>query len=271
MHWTPLALYSAALIAYVLHFARRQSSVGRAATTLLVTGALAHTFIIGMQTMEAGHIPVTNASSAVSTFVLLLVLAYLYTEMTTEERAMGAFILPLAVALLSVSVLNPMTEDRADVLQGPLFGIHVSSLLFAYASFALACVIGITYVLLFKEIKAKHLGLFYSRLPSLQVLDSMNKQAIVVGWGCLTIGLVVGAVWALQAPGYDPRVQAMSVQDPKIFVALICWVLYSFEVFATRRAGWGGLRPAYLSAVGFAIVLLNFLPISYFLTKSHDF
>ena len=44
------------------------------------------------------------------------------------------------------------------MLQGPLFGIHVSSLLFAYASFALACVIGITYVLLFKEIKAKHLG-----------------------------------------------------------------------------------------------------------------
>ena len=53
----------------------------------------------------------------------------------------------------------------------------MSSLLFAYASFALACVIGITYVLLFKEIKAKHLGFFYARLPSLQVLDSMNQRA----------------------------------------------------------------------------------------------
>ena len=71
----------------------------------------------------------------------------------------------------------------------------MSSLLFAYASFALACVIGITYVLLFKEIKAKHLGFFYTRLPSLQVLDSMNQKAIVVGWVFLTIGLVVGAVW----------------------------------------------------------------------------
>lgn len=271
MHWIPLALYVAALVAYMLHFSRRDTTVGRAATTLLVAGALTHTFVVGMQTMEFGHVPVTNASSAMSTFVLLLVLAYLYTEMTTEERAMGAFILPLVVAMQAVPALHPMAEIRADVLQGPLFGIHVSSLLFAYASFALACVIGITYVLLFKEIKAKHLGFFYARLPSLQVLDTMNQRVIVVGWVCLTIGLVVGAVWATTAPAYDPRVQAMSLQDPKIFVALVCWAVYSFEVFAARRIGWGGRRTAYLSAVGFAIVLLNFLPVSYFLTKSHDF
>ena len=271
MNWIPLALYIAALIGYIVHFGNRDVGVGRAATTLLVAGALSHTFVVGMQTMEVGHVPVTSASSAISTFVLLLVLAYLYTEMTTEERAMGAFILPLAVALQAIPALHPMAEARTDVLHGPLFGIHVSSLLFAYASFALACVIGITYVLLFKEIKAKHLGFFYARLPSLQVLDTMNQRAIVVGWVCLTIGLVAGAIWASQAPTYDPRVQAMSLQDPKISVALICWGIYSFEVFAARRIGWGGRRTAYLSAVGFAIVLLNFLPISYFLTNSHDF
>ena len=60
----------------------------------------------------------------------------------------------------------------------------------------------------------------------------------------------------------------MSLQDPKIFVALVCWAVYSFEVFAARRIGWGGRRTAYLSALGFAIVLLNFVPISYFLTEA---
>ena len=94
------------------------------------------------------------------------------------------------------------------MLQGPLFGVHVSSLLFAYASFALACVIGITYVLLFKEIKAKHLGFFYARLPSLQVLDRMNQRAIVIGWMFLTVGLIVGAIWAAQARGYGPAIRA---------------------------------------------------------------
>ena len=274
MNFIPLALYTHAMIAYAWHFSRRDAAVGRSATTLLVAAALAHTFVIGMQTMEAGDVPVAGATSAISTFVWLLALAYLYTEMTTDERAMGVFILPLLVALQAIPAFKPTVVVRSAVLQGPLFGVHVSSLLFAYASFALACVIGMTYVLLFKEIKAKHLGFFYARLPSLQVLDRMNQRAIVIGWIFLTVGLIVGGIWAAQERAYaavDPRVQAMSLQDPKIFVALLCWAVYSFELFAARRIGWGGRRAAYLSAVGFAIVLLNFVPISYFLTKSHNF
>ena len=274
MNFVPLALYSAALVAYVWHFSTRDGAVGRAATTLLVAAALTHTFVIGMQTMEVGHVPIAGTTPAISTFVWLLALAYLYIEMTTDERAMGVFILPLLVALQIIPALHPSVETQSDVLRGPLFGIHVSSLLFAYASFALACVIGVTYVLLFKEIKAKHLGFFYARLPSLQVLDRMNHVAIVVGWVFLTIGIIVGAIWAAQAQGGyagDPRVQAMSLKDPKIIVALVCWLVYSFELFAARRIGWGGRRAAYLSTLGFVIVLLNFVPISYFFTQSHNF
>ncbi len=275
MNTVPLALYVAALVAYGWHFAQRTATLGRSATTLLVAAALSHTFFIGMQTMAIGHVPVAGATSAISTFVWLLALSYLYIEMTTDERAMGVFIMPLLVALQAIPAFRPGVEDRAAVLQGPLFGVHVSSLLFAYASFALACVIGITYVLLFKEIKAKHLGFFYARLPSLTVLDRMNQRAIVIGWIFLTIGIIVGGIWAAQARGGygagDPRVQAMSLEDPKIFVALVCWIVYSFELFAARRIGWGGRRAAYLSALGFLIVLFNFVPISYFFSKSHNF
>jgi ABC-type transport system involved in cytochrome c biogenesis permease subunit len=274
MNLVPLILYAAALVTYAWHFWRRDPLVGRTATTILVAATLAHTFVVGMQTVEFGHVPIAGTTSAISTFVWLLALAYLYTEMTTDERAMGIFILPLLVALQAIPAIRGNVEVDSPVLRSPWFGVHVSSLLFAYASFALACVIGITYVLLFKEIKAKHLGFFYARLPSLQVLDHMNQRAIMIGWIFLTVGVMVGAFWAQQARGYygaDPRVQAMSLADPKIFVAVVCWAVYSFELFAARRIGWGGRRTAYLSAVGFAIVLLNFVPISYFLTKSHNF
>jgi ABC-type transport system involved in cytochrome c biogenesis permease subunit len=265
MNLVPLALYVAAFVAYGLHFARRTPAIGRSATTILVAAALAHTFIIGMETMQAGQVPVDGATSAISMFVWLLAVAYLYTEVTTDERAMGVFILPLLIALQAIPALKSDTEVRSSVLRGWLFGLHVSSLLFAYASFALAFVIGITYVLLFKEIKTKHLGLFYARLPSLQILDLMNQRAIVVGWVFLTIGLVAGVMFAAQTSAL-----ALSLQDPKIVVALICWAVYSFELFAARRIGWAGRRTAYLSALGFAIVLLNFVPISY-LTSSHRF
>jgi ABC-type uncharacterized transport system permease subunit len=272
MNFLPLGLYAVACVVYVWHFARRQPMVGRAATTLLVAAALAHTFVIGMGTMQAGQIPIAGTTAAISTFVWLLALAYLYTEVTTDERAMGAFILPLLVAFQAIPALQPNVPSQNPVLQGPLFGLHVSSLLFAYASFGLAFVIGITYVLLFKEIKAKHLGFFYARLPSLQVLDTMNQRAIAVGWVFLTIGLIAGAAWITYMRFDDATnpVQ-MSLGDPKIFVSLVCWVVYAFEVFGARRIGWGGRRAAYLSAIGFASVMLNFVLISYFVSNSHDF
>jgi ABC-type transport system involved in cytochrome c biogenesis permease subunit len=271
----PLAFYTVALAAYTVHFVRRGPALGRTATALLVGAALAHTFVIGMQTMEVGHVPFAGTTQAISTFVWLLALVYLYTEVTTEERGLGIFVLPVVVALLVLpAVQGPGVEPRSPVLEHPLFWTHVAALLGAYASFGMAAVIGVTYVLQFKEIKAKHLVFFFTRLPSLQVLDVMNSRLVVVGWLLLTIGLGAGAWWVSEAlvlaPG-DPRVQAMSFADPKIFVALVTWAVYTFQLVARRVLGWRGRPAAYLSAAGFTIVLLNFVLVSYFLTDSHNF
>jgi ABC-type transport system involved in cytochrome c biogenesis permease subunit len=271
----PLLFYVLALAAYTVHFAHRRAAAGRAATTLLVGGVIAHTFVIGMQTMEAGHVPFAGTTQAISTFVWLLALAYLSVEVTTDERGLGLFILPIIVMLqLLPAIQGPGVEPRSAVLEHPLFWTHVSAMLGAYASFGLAAVIGITYVLQFKEIKAKHLVFFFTRLPSLQVLDVMNSRSILVGWVLMTIGLVAGALWITEAMSImpsDPRVQAMSLRDPKIFVALMTWAVYTFQLIARRAIGWRGRRAAYLSAAGFAIVLLNFVLVSYFLTDSHNF
>jgi ABC-type transport system involved in cytochrome c biogenesis permease subunit len=272
MHLVPLVFYAAAAAAYLMHFAWRDPRAGRLATAILGGGILAHTFLIGMQTVQAGHAPLVGTTAALSAFVWLFGLAYLYVELTTEERAMGVFVVPLLVALYIIPALDPVVNLRPPMLRSPLFTVHVVSMLFAYASFALACVLGVTYVLLFKEIKARHLGFFYTRLPSLQALDAMNARVVTIGWIFLTLGIAIGALWATQISAFsDPRAQAMHVGDPKILVALVCWVVYSFALFARRAIGWSGRRAAWLSAIAFAIVLLNFVPVGYFLTKSHNF
>jgi ABC-type transport system involved in cytochrome c biogenesis permease subunit len=129
-------------------------------------------------------------------------------------------------------------------------------------------------MLQFKEIKKKHLGYLYTRLPSLQVLDVMNSRAVAVGWIFLTVGVVVGVIWAAQARATapdDPNLQAMALHDPKIFLAVMTWAVYSFAVFARRTMGWTGRKAAWVSAIGFIFVLMNFLPINYFVTTSHTF
>jgi ABC-type uncharacterized transport system permease subunit len=97
---------------------------------------------------------------------------------------------------------------------------------------------------------------------------------MTIGWVLLTVGVTVGVVWAEQArvtAPDDPNLRAMSLDDPKIFFAVLTWAVYSFGLFARTRLGWTGRRAAWLATVGFLIVLLNFLPIGYFVTTSHTF
>jgi ABC-type transport system involved in cytochrome c biogenesis permease subunit len=63
----------------------------------------------------------------------------------------------------------------------------------------------------------------------------------------------------------------MSLNDPKIFIATLTWAVYSFALLSRRTLGWSGRRAAWLSALGFAIVLVNFVTVSYFVTTSHTF
>ena len=146
-------------------------------------------------------------------------------------------------------------------------------MLFAYASFALACVLGVTYVLLFKEIKAKHLGFFYARLPSLQVLDVMNGRVVTIGWIFLTIGIAVGGIWASQVQG-SSRIRGCRRCRRSIRRSSSRWsagpCIRSRCSRGGRSAGPGGAPPGCRRSA-FVIVLLNFVPVGYFLTKSHNF
>ena len=45
---------------------------------------------------------------------------------------------------------------------------------------------------------------FFTRLPSLQVLDVMNSRAVFIGWLLMTVGLLSGALWIGQAQAIAP-------------------------------------------------------------------
>ncbi len=268
-------LYVAAAAAYAYAFASRRDLAGRVASAVLIAAALVHTFRIGMATVELGVPPLAGREGAIGGFVLMLAVTYLYVELSTAERAIGTFVTPLLAGLqLLVAGDAPSTASAAVLGEGRFLAFHVGALLAAYASFALAFVISLTYVLLFRELKTRTPGVFFSRLPPLQVLDRMNLRAVAAGWCLLTVGLVAGALWLADAQTSmpdDPRVAAMTALDPKILVAVSCWLLYSGQMAARRWANLSARRTAWLSALGFALVLLNFLPVAYFFSRSHNF
>ena len=258
-----------------MHFVRRTPAAGRAATALLVAGALAHTFVIGMQTMEAGHVPFAGTTQAISTFVWLLALAYLYTEVTTDERGLGIFMLPSS----SRCRCCRRCRGRRSSRDRPCSSIRCSGPTSRRCS-------GRT------QLRPRRGHRHHLRaavqgdqgqapgvlLHAAAVAPGARRDELAHGVHRLAADdrrLGAGALWVAEAttlaPG-DPRVQAMSLTDPKIFVAIMTWAVYTFQLVARQRDRMArARRAAYLSAVGFAIVLLNFVLVSYFLTDSHNF
>ena len=127
----------------------------------------------------------------------LLALSYIYLELTTDDAPWASSFCRSPVGLQMIPAFSPGVENADPVLDSPWFWVHLLSLMFRMRLLA-AGMLGLTYMLQFKEIKKKHLGYFYARLPSLHVLDAMNSRAVVVGWLFLTIGVVVGVVWTAQ-------------------------------------------------------------------------
>ena len=169
MHLLPLILYACAAGAYLAHFAGRDRSVGRLATGLLGGGGpVAH--VHHRHADGAGRARAAGRHDGGGVGVRVAARPGLPLRRAHDGRAgHGRLVTALLAVLDVIPALDPGVSPRPAVLQSPLFTLHVLAMLFAYASFALAGVLGVTYVLLFKEIKAKHLGFFYARLPSLQV------------------------------------------------------------------------------------------------------
>jgi hypothetical protein len=144
-------------VAYAIHFARRDVTVGRTATTLLLLACCPH---LRHRDADDGSAAcaVRQSSRAVSTFVWLLTLSYLYLELTTDERAMGVFILPIVIGAAAHSGALPGSRNatRCSTARGSGSTSRRCSSPTPASAGRRA---GLTYVLQFKEIKKKHLGI----------------------------------------------------------------------------------------------------------------
>ncbi len=94
------------------------------------------------------------------------------------------------------------------------------------------------------------------RMPDLKIIDELTHQLIMFGFLFLTVGIITGAVWANSAWG---RYWGW---DPKETWSLITWFVYAGLLHARMMRGWGGMRIAVLSLVGFAAVMFTYFGVN---------
>lgn len=258
--------YLLAASLFLAHFIRPERLFLRASVVALSVGGLGHLTALAMTALERGHLPVTNLSEAVSLLSWIMIGVYLVSQLRRSLPVMGTTVALLSSTLLLLSFYLPKSEAlTSKELQVFWFPIHILFSLGGDGSLLTASIAGILYLLQEYQVKWKHLGLLFKRLPSLEVLDGLNYGCLAVGFALLTLGILSGAFWARHEWG------AFWSWEPKQVFSFVTWFLYGFVLQGRVFFGWRGRRVAVLSILGLVALAVNFFGALGLDLGSHDF
>ncbi len=258
-----LLLYLAGAFYSIILLVTKTGGSNRWLRVAITGGFAAHTAALLSDWKILGHFPIISPKE-VSSFIAWAVIAYyLVFSYRYSARALPTFVLPLVFLFTLVSLLMPVTEQTLPrILEGAItantftqviFPVHVTLVIFSYAAFIVTFVCGVMYLIQERELKAKHFGGAFDRMPALTTCDEMGHRSATLGFVLLTFGVVTGIFWNNQRDGRYWH------NDPKEVMALVTWIVYLFLIHYRLTAGWRGRRVALLSIVGFVVVMLTWI------------
>ncbi len=251
---------------YIAFFVKENKKLRNYARLIFSGAVMLHTFNLLARYLEAGHTPITSHHETISFFAWATACCYLSFRWRYTVKNLGTFVSLLVVALMLVAALSSKNIiPLSPAFQSWWLPVHASICLAAYAFFALSCIGSFMYILQEREIKQKIFGVFFSRLPSLDTLDTLNHHCLSAGFPLLTLGLITGVLWAKQAWGGYWR------WDPKETWSLITWFLYAGVVHLRFTVGWRGRRAAMLSMVSFVSAMFTLWGVSFLMKGLHTY
>ncbi len=261
-----LVLYLLGTVGYIAYITSQNKKFARAAYGILWAGFAAHSLAIALVYFQTGVFPVRNLRESLSFFAWAVMGAYLVIQLRFNIRVLGSFLSPLAaIMMISSSFLPAPTGAVNPVLRSFWLILHVVTAFAGNGIFAIACLAGIMYLIQEGRIKSKQLGAMSQRLPSLETLDGLNYQCLILGFPLLTFGLVSGSLYAHYTLGTFWR------WDPKEVWSLITWLLYAALLHGRLVSGWRGRRSALLSILFFLVLVFSFLGMKFLVQGYHTF
>ena len=269
---TTLAYLLSAML-YIAIFVLRPKKLGLFATLITVCAFLINTAGIGLRWQESyqagiGYAPLSNMYESLVFFAWAIAIFYLGLEWKYKNRVLGAFSMPFAFVSMSYASFSPQfgkeIKPLIPALQSNWLIAHVITCFVGYAAFAVACGMGIMYLL--KDRKTGETpGSLLASLPELKVIDDIIHKTLVFGFLWLTAGIITGAVWANAAWG------TYWSWDPKETWSLITWFVYAATLHARFTRGWGGRRIAWLAVLGFLSVIFTYYGVNFLLSGLHSY
>jgi cytochrome c-type biogenesis protein CcsB len=256
--------YIASTIGYAIYLFAQKDSFQKAGWYLLAAGFLVHSVDLVILALQAGTFPARNLFETLLTAGWVMTAVFLAARYKTGIKILGVFAAPLVTLCMLLATQLPKDPGQVkEIFRSFWLIFHVLSVFIGEAAFALACGIGLLYLLQEQTIKTKRHGFFYKRLPSLDQLDAAGYGCIIVGFSFLTLGLVTGFVYAKSVWG------RFWGWDPKEVWSGITWLLYAVLLHERLAVGWRGRKSAIMAIIGFIVILFTFFGVNFFMQGHH--
>lgn len=232
---------------------------------LLRAAVFVHILYLAARGLMEGHLPLASVYDFLSATGFSLAVVYLYVEMRVRIRTTGIFVVPLVFMLqILASAYGVASLTIKPPIKPIWFELHTLAAVLGYSAFVVSAIYGILFLILYRDIKANRVSLFYSRMPPLETLGRMNASAAGAGLVLLAMAIGMGMGWA--------RLTGVAfLSDPKTWLTVVAWVILAFAVLAYHRLGWRGPRAVYASLAGFTTLVLSRFAVDLFFHSFHTF
>jgi HemX protein len=260
-----LALYAASFGLYPWSLHAHNRAAGRSATLCLAAGLALHYLALHERARAAGTVPYQDLYGSTWLFAWFLAATYLLLERFHGQRAVAPFILPFIIVLVLLpNLLAPQSLPNPPA-RGPMFALHVTSNILAYAAFALSCILSSVYLVQNRVLRDRRVGGLIWQFPALEELERMSRSSVMVGMCALIFGSALGSVWSHRILG------SYFTGDPKEIASYSLLVLYAAYLWLGRTAAWRGARASALCVANFVVVLFSYTVVNLYLSEFHRF
>lgn len=206
-------------------------------------------FIAGVW-VTLGRPPLRTMGETRLWFSLSLSLAGLGVYLRWGYRWTLPFSCLISVVFVCINIFKPEihTEELMPALRSPWFVPHVIVYMFAYAVMGVATILAIR--LLWLSSKSARRSARQVRRPRMSEDLRRCDTLVRIGWGFLTMGMVMGALWAKQAWG------DYWTWDPKETWAAATWLCYLLYLHLRQGQSLSASRSLRLSLV---LLVFSFL------------
>ncbi|MBI3551570.1 MAG: c-type cytochrome biogenesis protein CcsB [Elusimicrobia bacterium] len=211
-------------------------------------------------------LPINSFFGALSYLSLAVAAVFFVVEGRHRLGILGAFVLPWATIGAGAAVIfaDPAIKGLSPALQSYWINIHPMVLMTAYAAFGNAFGVGVALLIQEHQIKSRKPTELCYRLPSIEELDNLNYRIIVFGFPVLTVGIIMGGIWAYNAWG---RFWGWDAKETWAFITALIYAGFLHMRFVK---GLRGRKAVYVSMIGFASVVFTFIGVNY-LSELHGY